>query len=77
MQNFGEEIFSAIGLWIGEEGLFIGIFAAHTTRYAQFIFPAILFANIICARHYRQYHLHNMAGKINCAYRVVCAANND
>ena len=26
VQNFGEEIFSAIGLWIGEEGLFIGIF---------------------------------------------------
>ncbi len=33
------------------------LFAAHTARYAQLIFPTILFFNIIYAAGYRYYHL--------------------
>nr|MDQ6120141.1 ATP-binding cassette domain-containing protein [Klebsiella pneumoniae subsp. pneumoniae] len=32
-------------------------FSAHTARYAQLIFSAILFANVIYAADYRYYHL--------------------
>ncbi len=33
------------------------VFSAHTARYAQLIFSAILFANVIYAVDYRYYHL--------------------